>query len=397
MFAVTALNLTVIPSVPVWTIGSSLVFDRKFYDGLMAYVRAWPGRVRCLAWQSEGGEPGFGSVKGQPGELPFDVALMAPHERPQAHHLAGAGVVMAAADDHRQLHVAGLCRSLGVPCAYVIEYVPETRHQINRIEAPNRWVRWRRDWFLKGRERARRAAFKAATGLQANGTPAYEAYRSTANSLLYFDTRVSRDKLISEQALEARLLMLRQQRPLRLAFSGRLIAMKGADHLVDVAARLHARGVACEWTLYGTGDLEAALRARVHRLGLSEVVRLPGAVDFESELLPAIQSGCDLYVMLHRQSDPSCTYLETLACGIPIVGYANQALSGLLRLADVGEGVPMDAIDAVVDAVARLERDRGTIERWSREARSFAAAHAFEDTFRRRVDHLLALAEAPCA
>ena len=386
--------LTLIPSVPVWVEGDAFVFDRKFHDGLMRYVTAWPGRVGCLAWRGGTAPSGFGTVRTAAADLPFDVELLDAHETLTHKHLASANVVLAAADDHRQLHVAALCRELGIRCGYVIEYIPETRHQINRLEAPNPFVRWRRDLFLRRRERARRAAFAACDGLQANGMPAHDAYQAHGNCLLYFDTRMGRRSLIDDAALASRLATLQQPRPLRVAFSGRLIAMKGADHLIDVAARLQARGVACEWTIYGAGELDAPLRAMVRRLGLSHLVQLPGAVDFDTELIPAIRSRCDLYVMLHRQSDPSCTYLETLSCGIPIVGYENRALGGLLRLADIGVGVPMDDIDGVVDALMRLDADRSAIARMSRAAVVFARGHAFEDTFQRRVDHLIELAAA---
>jgi colanic acid/amylovoran biosynthesis glycosyltransferase len=385
-------RLTLIPSVPVWADGDAFVFDRKFHDGLMQYMAAWPGRVRCLAWRGATALSGFGTVRAQAAELPFDIELLDEHETITPAHLEGATVVLAAADDHRQLHVAALCRERGIRCVYVIEYIPETRHQISRLEAPNAFVRWRRDLFLRGRERARRAAFRCCDGLQANGMPAHEAYQSHGNCLLYFDTRMGRRSLISDAALQSRLATLAQPRPLRLAFSGRLIAMKGADHLIDVAARLQARGVACEWTIYGAGELDAPLRAKVRRLGLAHTVQFPGAVDFDAELVPAIQSRCDVYVMLHRQSDPSCTYLETLSCGIPIVGYDNRALGGLLRVADIGTGVPMDDIDGVVDALTHLDGDRNAIARMSRAALTFARGHGFEDTFQRRVDQLIELA-----
>ena len=384
--------LTLIPSVPVWVEGDAFVFDRKFHDGLMHYVAAWPGRVRCLAWRGGTTPSGFGTVRTAAADRRFEVELLGEREPLTHKHLASAAVVLAAGDDYRQLHVATLCRELGIRCAYVIEYIPESRHQINQLEAPNPFVRWRRDLFLRGRERERRAAFEACDGLQANGMPAHDAYQSHGNCLLYFDTRMGRRSLIDDAALEARLATLQPPRPLRLAFSGRLIAMKGADHLVEVAARLHTRGVACEWTIYGAGELDSQLRARVRRLGLGNRMHMPGAVDFDTELIPAIQSRCDLYVMLHRQSDPSCTYLETLSCGIPIVGYENRALGGLLRVADVGTGVAMDDIDGVVDALTRLDADRSAIARMSRSALAFARGHAFEDTFQRRINHLIDLA-----
>lgn len=388
-------QLTLIPSVPVWAEGDELVFDRKFYDGLMHYVSAWPGRVRCLAWSGTQAAAGFGTVRAAAGDTRFDIELLDERVAIGREHLASASVVLAAADDYRQLPVAALCRELGIRCAFVIEYIPETRHQIIEMEASNPFVRWRRDFFLRRRERERRAAFEACDGLHANGMPAYDAYQSLGNCLLYFDTRMDRSSLISDGALGARLATLLQPRPLRLAFSGRLVAIKGADHLVEVAARLQARGVACEWTIYGAGELEAELRTRVRRLGLSPFLQFRGAVDFDTELIPAIQSRCDLYVMLHRQSDPSCTYLETLSCGIPIVGYNNRALGGLLRVADVGTGVAIDDIDGVVDALTALDADRPAIARMSRAALNFARGHAFEDTFQRRINHLIDLAAVP--
>ena len=200
--------LTLIPSVPVWVEGDAFVFDRKFHDGLMHYVAAWPGRVRCLAWRGGTTPSGFGTVRTAAADRRFEVELLGEREPLTHKHLASAAVVLAAGDDYRQLHVATLCRELGIRCAYVIEYIPETRHQINQLEAPNPFVRWRRDLFLRGRERERRAAFEACDGLQANGMPAHDAYQSHGNCLLYFDTRMGRRSLIDDAALEARLATL---------------------------------------------------------------------------------------------------------------------------------------------------------------------------------------------
>jgi colanic acid/amylovoran biosynthesis glycosyltransferase len=388
--------LTLVPSVPVWSDGDAVLFDRKFYDGLMQYLASWPGPVRCVAWQAAGEGPAFGSVRARVHDLPFQLLLLAPTERLSASHLAGATIVLAAADDHRQLHVAALCRAAHIRCVYVIEYIHETRLQINRLEAPNAWLRARRRLFLWRCERMRRRAFAACHGLQANGVPAFDAYRAHANTLLYFDTRMERQAFIAQAQLTQRLAGLANKRPLRLAFSGRLIAMKGADHLVQVAAGLKARSVDCRWTLFGSGDLEPAIRDAIRQQGLDDCVTLAGAVDFDSELVPTIQAEVDLYVMLHRQSDPSCTYLETLACGIPIVGYDNRALAGLLKLATVGQAVPLNDTAAAVDVIARLDAYRHTLARWSRAAIDFAQQHSFEDTFHRRIEHLLAICkEAP--
>ena len=388
----TDLHLTIVPSVPVWVDGDAYVFDRKFHDGLLSYVRRWPGRVGCVARRAGGPLPAFGAIRVERRALPFGLELIAADETVGARHLAGTSIVLAAADDATQLHLSGLCRRLGVRCVYVIEYIAETRYQINAIEAPSRLVRLRRDLYLWRRERSRRAALRICDGIQANGVPAHEAYRRHTGSHLYFDTRTGHDALVTDAELDSRLATLEERRPLRLAFSGRLIAMKGADHLPRVASRLRERGVDCRWTVYGTGESEAAMRAEVSALGLAAIFDLPGAVDFDGRLIPEIKARTDLYVMLHRQSDPSCTYLETLACGIPIVGYGNRALKGILELADVGTAVAIDDIDAVVDAIAWLDGNRQRLAVQSRAAAAFARSHTFEDTFQRRVDHLLHVA-----
>jgi glycosyltransferase involved in cell wall biosynthesis len=381
-------DLRIIPSVPVWADGESLVFDRKFYDGLLLYVERWAGPVSCVLQRATGALPAFGAVRKARDELPFAVQLLGADERVRAEHLAGAGVVLAAADDFNQLHVSALCRDLGIKCVYVIEYVPETRHQIVAIESPNRLVRLRRDLFVRRTERRRRRAFELAAGIQANGTAAYDEYRQHPNCLLYFDTRTGRDALISDAELARRLEVSTSGRPLRLAFSGRLIGMKGADHLLRVAAALREEGVAYHLTVYGTGDLESRMRAEIAAGGLDDCVDMPGAVDFHQRLMPEIKAGVDLYVMLHRQSDPSCTYLETLSCGIPIVGYANRAFTGILDLADVGGSAAMDDVQGVVAAIRRLDADRALLAGKARNAAAFSRRHAFEDTFQRRVDHL---------
>jgi glycosyltransferase involved in cell wall biosynthesis len=312
----------------------------------------------------------------------------------EAGHLKDADIVMASGDAHDQLHVSTVCRQLRIPCVYVIEYIPKTRYQIVAIESKNRLRRWRQNLFLWQNERRRKVAFELAASLQCNGTAANEHYLSHPNRLLYFDTRTRRGSLISDSELSARLNHLYQGKPIRLAFSGRLIGMKGADHLIFMAHELRGQGVDFHLTIYGSGELEEKMRRDIQHLQLNDHVSMLGSVDFDSHLIPEIKSSVDLYVMLHRQSDPSCTYLETLACGIPIVGYDNKAFTGILAMADVGLSAPMDDIKGVVSAVKRLAADRQQLAQNSRTAATFARSHSFEDTFNARVQHLQSVLQA---
>lgn len=383
--------LTIIPSVPVWKQGETLRFDRKFYDGLLLYAELWPGPITCVMAQSSSPLPDFGVVEATPGDMPFTCIVLKENELAGSEHIANAAVVLASADAHDQLHVAALCRQKGVRCVYVIEYIPETRYQIAALSSRNPVLRLRQYLYLRLGERKRRKAFELCDGLQCNGAPAYHEYREIANRLLYFDTRVSKEQLIGDAELEARLCTLREKKPLRLAFSGRLVAMKGADHLVQLALKLKKLNLPFHLSIYGAGDLEAEMKRSIERNDLNELVTMEGAVDFHRQLLPDLKEKVDLFVALHRQSDPSCTYLETLSCGVPIVGYRNQAFSGILDLAEVGWGVRPDDIDAVSLMILRLDLAREEIAEKSRNAAGFGRQHDFETTYKNRIDHLLSI------
>jgi glycosyltransferase involved in cell wall biosynthesis len=147
--------------------------------------------------------------------------------------------------------------------------------------------------------------------------------------------------------------------------------------------------------IYGGGELEARLHRMISEMGLQRHVRLRGVADFATQLIPAMSSGADLFVCCHRQGDPSCTYLETMSCGTPIVGYDNEAFRGVAWHSGVGWTTPLDDPRALAGRIAQLDSDRAALATAARAAKAFAARHSFEETMRRRVEHLLACAGKP--
>jgi glycosyltransferase involved in cell wall biosynthesis len=384
-------RLIIIPSVSVWETDGCLKFDRKFYDGLLLYVKEWPGEICCVMRLSHGLLPDFGIVSKKYNDLPFKLTILSHKEKVGINHLVGASVVLASGDSFNNFHVSRVCKKNGIKCVYIIEYIPETRFQIISFSKINPFIKLRKWLFLWAGERKRLAAFKLADGLQANGAAACDYYGWHQNTLLYFDTRVHHNFFIQEKELKTRLKELANNHPLRLIFSGRLITMKGADHLIALAGLLRSRHVNFKMTIYGAGELENDMVSQVAAEHLSDRVNLVGAVDFYGELLPSIKSSADVYVILHRQSDPSCTYMETLSCGIPIVGYENKAFGGLLRRADVGWACEVDDLGGVADVIERIDQDRELIVKKSINSANFSQSHSFEATFEKRVKHLYQL------
>jgi len=381
-------TLAVIPSLPVhYQSPDRVVLTQKFVEGMTRYAELWDGNVVAVMHPSS--EPQTGNLDDavfEVASLPFEItAASFPGEQLYAA-LDTADVVMLGGD-HRLTDLVRWCRSRNKKTVFVTEYSFRTRIQIINAEYHNPFIRLRKYVWEWRQEQRNRLAVTAADATQCNGLPTYDAYRkSNTNTLLFLDSRIDADMLASREDVARRHSHMAQGNKVRLAFSGRLSAMKGADHLIEVAHHLNELGVAFTLNIFGDGPLRGQMEQQTQRYGLNEIVRFNGVVDFSSELLPCIRNETDLFVCCHRQGDPSCTYLETFACGVPVIGYANEALSGLVRNRPVGWTTPLNQparlARRIVELLARPQRltDAGYT------ALEFARRHTFAIEFGARVD-----------
>ena len=369
--------------------GGRLILTRKFIEGMNAYAAYWPGPVTTLVTITGERDSNLDHEEVDDASAQFRVEALPDSLDEQARRLSRAALVLGSVVS-KDIYLADLCRTAGVPIVYVSEQSLRTRKQMVDAATSNPILRLRRKlWETRTERRLCRLAAQAV-GIQCNGTPTFEAYsRLNPRPLLFFDSRVTGDVVASQDEIRKRIATLLSGAPLRLAFSGRLISIKGVHHLPIVAEELRRLAVPFVLDICGGGTLEQPLRHRIESRGLGDCVRLRGVLDFHTELVPFIKTSVDLFVCCHVQGDPSCTYLETMACGTPIAGYANEAFRGMLDESDVGWAVPMNKPRELARLVAMLHRNRPALVRAAFEAREFALKHAFENTFRRRVQHML--------
>ena len=113
-----------------------------------------------------------------------------------------------------------------------------------------------------------------------------------------------------------------------LLFVGRLTEQKNPAALVDAFATLHRSGIAPGATLriIGDGPLRQDLIRQVSRLGLADVIHLPGLrSDIANHLADA-----DLFVLSSRFEGLPLAVLEAGAAGLPVVAPPVGALPWLL-------------------------------------------------------------------
>lgn len=367
-----------------------LRLDAKFVEGMRLHAALWDGPVDCMLWQ--GGAIPFG-VELASEELGFGLRLLPPGAGVSAADIAGAAVIAASADMHQTLGLAPLARAAGAKLCYVIEYTLATRLAILRLEPGLSLPRRLRSalWHLL-QERRRRAAFRAADALQVNGYPAEAAYaRLSRDCLLYLDGRLTTQMLAPPAAMAARAAHLAGGGPLRLVHSGRLEPLKGAQDLMPVVRALQARGVDYTLDIFGAGSLAPLIAREIAGEGLGGRVRLHDPVPFETGLVPWVTAHADLFLSCHRQADPSCTYLESMGCGVPVLGYDNAMWRRLAEVSGAGWVRPMAEPGALAEAIAGLAADRQKVIAAATRARAFAAAHDFETEFGRRMTHIAGL------
>lgn len=385
-------SLLVVSSAPATTVGKQLFLDIKFVSGMNLYHNLWNGPVGCmLALHNDVGP--FCKIYNA-AELPFNLHLLQSNRKITLDDIDRYDVILCSGDSHEYLDLIDICRGAQKKVVYTIEYIAETRRQIISIDPSRNYFRkiYAHLWNMN-QERRRRRAFRTADGLQANGYPAFSNYGSfNRNAMIYLDSRVDKNLLATESDVEEREQRLLRGAPLRLLHSGRLEHLKGSHDLIPLARKLVLKRVAFTLDIFGTGSLEQEIRADITRYALQDQVRLHGIVDFESALVPFARRHADIYLSCHRQSDPSCTYIESMGCGLAIIGYDNRMWSALRCEAGAGWVVPLGNIDALANAVFDAETNRDRLAVACRAAWRFAGKHTFESEFRSRIEHLRALA-----
>jgi glycosyltransferase involved in cell wall biosynthesis len=102
-------------------------------------------------------------------------------------------------------------------------------------------------------------------------------------------------------------------------FLSRVHPKKGPELLIDAAAELKRRGVACRTLIAGPGDPEYIddLRERARDCGVDGLVEFVGMVRGEEKL--SLYQAADVFVLPTSQENFGLVLLESLACRTPVV------------------------------------------------------------------------------
>lgn len=364
-----------------------LMATQKYLNGAAEYAKSWPGPVTSLFDVSPAASTELDQVE-VAGNIGGHIIEMRPRDsQVLARRLQSASVAVSFLSPF-EVGTTELCNRIGVPVIHVSEYTLGTEWQIIDASGANSILKLRRKLWAWKAERLRRYLIGISAGLQCNGVPTYRTYREMcSDALLFFDNRVKQSDIINYENLARKADDVRVGKPLRLVFGGRFVPMKGVLQLPEVARHLRQAGVPFELSIYGAGPEETKLRAAISRYALEGQVSIFPPIDFNTGWVPFLKQAADLFVCCHMQGDPSSTYSEVMACGVPVAGYDNEAFKGIVELSGAGFLAPMGASKVLASVIADLHRDRNRLVKAAQIGRSFSMQHCFEVTFSRRVNH----------
>lgn len=122
--------------------------------------------------------------------------------------------------------------------------------------------------------------------------------------------------------------------------------------------------------------LEPEIKAMAAEMGLADAVRFPGFLDHDAKIEEF--SRADIYINTNRIDNTPVAVIEACASGLPVVATAVGGLPDLIENGTNGLLVTDGDVDAMVDAVDTLLKDRELTKKLSTNGRSLAELSSWE-------------------
>jgi glycosyltransferase involved in cell wall biosynthesis len=136
--------------------------------------------------------------------------------------------------------------------------------------------------------------------------------------------------------------------PLRIGFTGRLVAVKNPLAIVEALVLLRERGIKAELVFIGDGPLRSAIQSLVEAHDIEEQVTLAGFVSDPTIFL----AQCHLYVQPSLSEGFGIAMVEAMGCGLPVIATAEGGMREIIDDGCTGWLLPSASAPAIADAIS---------------------------------------------
>lgn len=215
-----------------------------------------------------------------------------------------------------------------------------------------------------------------------HGRDCFEAYSAISrNPYCVHDIHLSAENQIGSSDLVLKAACALNDGPLRIAYVGRAVSMKGPMDWLTVLSILRERGIPFEATWAGDGELLPEMRRRIDEQRLF-FVQLAGNLD-RPEVLRLLGSA-NLFMFCHKTPESPRCLIEALMRGCPIVGYRSSYPEDLTAKNGGGIFVGRDDVQGLANAVAELHGNRARLAELTRYAAESGKLYSDDAVFRHR-------------
>ena len=131
---------------------------------------------------------------------------------------------------------------------------------------------------------------------------------------------------------------------------GRLVRRKAVGQLIDMMSTFKNRPV--HLLIVGSGPLREELESQTKILGLTDQVHFTGWVDGEPKY--QLFQASDVYVSPTQHEGFGLSFLEAMACGLPVVSYEHGGQTDFLVNGQTGFLVPLNDLEELTERSSYL-------------------------------------------
>ena len=133
---------------------------------------------------------------------------------------------------------------------------------------------------------------------------------------------------------------------------GRLVEQKGIDDFIEIAARIQERQKDCSFIVVGDGPLRVELEK------MAQERKVPIKFTGDRQDLPELLPVFDIFIFTSRWEPFGIIILESLASGVPVVGFAVDGMRAIIEKGGGGILVQNRDHAKVAEAACSLLNDQ---------------------------------------
>lgn len=133
---------------------------------------------------------------------------------------------------------------------------------------------------------------------------------------------------------------------------GNLIRLKGHELVFQAVSRLKDRYPGLRCRVIGEGPDHEIFVNLIRQLGIQHSVDFLGCRDRAA--VAEEMRNCTVFALPSRYEALGCVYLEAMSCGRPVIGCQGQGIDEIVRHKENGWLIPVDNLEALVEALSTL-------------------------------------------